>query len=92
MIITVLGPGCPKCVTLERITRDAVAELGLDATVTKVEDYPTIMSYGVMSSPALVIDERVVLVGRVPTPAQLRDLLTASTVRLSRSPPAACGP
>ena len=80
MVIKVLGPGCPKCVTLDRITRAAVAELGLSATVEKVEDYPTIMSYGVMSSPALVIDETVVLVGRVPAPAPLRELI-ASSVR-----------
>lgn len=78
MIIKVLGPGCPKCVTLDRLTRAAVAELGVQATVEKIEDYPTIMAHGVMSSPALVIDEEVVLVGRVPAPAQLRELIAAS--------------
>ena len=81
MIIKVLGPGCPKCVTLDRIVRQAVADLGLAATVEKVEDYPAIMAYGVMSSPALVIDEKVVLVGRVPAPAQLRALIAASVTR-----------
>ena len=81
VIIKVLGPGCPKCVALDRITRAAVADLGLDATVEKVEDYPTIMAYRVMSSPALVIDEKVVLVGRVPAPAQLCELIFSSVTR-----------
>lgn len=75
MVIKVLGPGCAQCVTLERLTRRVVADLGLTARIEKVEDYPSIMGYGVMSSPALVVDEKVVLVGRVPAPRQLRDLL-----------------
>ena len=77
MKIKVLGPGCANCKALEKATRRAVADLGLglDATVEKVEDYPTIAGYGVMSTPALVIDETVVVSGRVPTAAQIRDLL-----------------
>lgn len=78
MIIKVLGPGCNNCKTLERVTREAVAELGIEATIEKIEDYPTIAGYGVMSTPALVIDEKVVTSGRVPTPAHLRELLTAA--------------
>ena len=66
MIITVLGPGCTSCVALERVTRDAVAALGLDTTVQKVEDYPTIQGNGVMSTPALVVDEKVLFSGGVP--------------------------
>lgn len=79
MVIKVLGPGCPKCVTLDQLTRDAVAELGVRATVEKVEDYPAIMGYDPMSSPALVMDEKVVLVGRLPARRQLRELLTTLT-------------
>ena len=75
MIIKVLGTGCANCKNLERVTREAVDALGLDATIEKVEDYPTIMGYGVMSTPALVIDEKVVVSGRVPRPAQVRELL-----------------
>ncbi|MHB1490405.1 hypothetical protein GALL_319800 [mine drainage metagenome] len=75
MIIKVLGPGCTSCVTLERVTREAVDTLGLDATVEKVEDYPTIMGYGVMSTPALVVDETVIFSGRVPRAAQVREIL-----------------
>jgi small redox-active disulfide protein 2 len=77
MIIKVLGPGCTNCVTLERVTRETIDALGLDATIEKVEDYPTIMGYGVLSTPALVVDEKVVLAGRVPTRTQLRELLGA---------------
>jgi len=78
MIIKVLGPGCSNCKNLERVTREAVAGLGLDATIEKVEDYPTIVGYGVMSTPALVVDEKVVVSGRVPTVAQLRELLSSA--------------
>jgi small redox-active disulfide protein 2 len=76
VIIKVLGAGCANCKTLERLTRDAVDALGLHATIEKVEDYPTIMGYGVMSTPALVIDDKVVAYGRVPSAAQIRELLT----------------
>jgi small redox-active disulfide protein 2 len=79
MIIKVLGPGCTNCKNLERATREAVAELGLDATIEKVEDYPTIAAYGVMSTPALVVDEEVVVSGRVPRAAELRTILAPAT-------------
>jgi small redox-active disulfide protein 2 len=78
VIIKVLGPGCTNCKNLEKVTRQAIADLGLDATLEKVTDYPTIAGYGVMSTPALVVDEKVVLSGRVPTAGQLRELLTAA--------------
>ena len=75
MIIKVLGPGCANCVNLERVTRQAVDGLGIDATIEKVTDYPTIAGYGVMATPALVVDEKLVLSGRVPSTAQVRQLL-----------------
>jgi small redox-active disulfide protein 2 len=78
MIVKVLGSGCKNCVSLERATRQALADLGLDATVEKVTDYPTIVGYGVMSTPALVVDEKLVLSGRVPTTGEVRELLTAA--------------
>lgn len=79
MIIKVLGPGCTNCKNLERVTREAIAALGLDATIEKVEDYAEIAAYGIMSTPALVVDEQVVISGRVPTTAAVRELLTASS-------------
>jgi len=76
VIIKVLGPGCNNCKNLERVTREAVADLGFAATIEKVEDYSAIAGYGVMSTPALVVDERVVVSGRVPKVAEVRELLT----------------
>jgi small redox-active disulfide protein 2 len=79
MIIKILGPGCNNCVNLERVTRQAVADLGIDAQIEKVTDYAEIISYGVMSTPGLVVDEKVVVAGRVPTPAKVRELLESLT-------------
>ncbi|HEX7535700.1 MAG TPA: thioredoxin family protein [Dermatophilaceae bacterium] len=79
MIIKILGSGCTNCVNLERVTRQAVADLGIDAEFEKVTDYPAIIGYGVMSTPGLVVDEKVVLSGRVPTAAKVRELLQALT-------------
>lgn len=76
MEIKILGPGCPKCKTLEKLTREVVEQNGIEATVTKVEDIVAIMNYGVMTTPALVIDEKVVLKGRVPSSEELRQIIT----------------
>ena len=73
--IKVLGTGCAKCKTLEKVTLQAVEELGLNATVEKVEDMLTIMDYGVMVTPALVVDGVVVLKGKVPSVNELKALL-----------------
>ena len=75
MIIKILGSGCANCANLERAARDAAATLGIDAQFEKVTDFPTIAAYGVMRTPGLVVDEKLVLSGRVPTSAQVRDLL-----------------
>ena len=79
MLIKVLGPGCKNCAALEKVTREAVETLRLEATVQKVTDYPSIVAYGVMATPALVVDERVVISGRVPTVREVGDLLTANS-------------
>ena len=67
MEIKVLGTGCPKCKTLEKITREVVAQNNIDATITKVEDISEIIKFNIMSTPALVVDGKVVLKGRVPS-------------------------
>ena len=76
MKIKVLGTGCARCKSLEKITRKAAEELNLDATVEKVEDIQKIMEYAVMRTPALVINDKVVLSGQVPKVAEIKDLLT----------------
>lgn len=75
MLIKILGTGCTNCRNLEKATRDAVAELNLDAYIVKEEDIAKIMSYGVMRTPALVVDEKVVLYGRVPSVNEIKELL-----------------
>ena len=79
MIIKILGSGCANCVNLERVTREAVTGMGIDAQIEKVTDYAAIMGYGVMSTPGLVVDEKVVMAGRVPTAAKVRELLESLT-------------
>ena len=76
MEIKVLGTGCARCKSLEKVTRKAVEELNLDASVEKVEDIQKIMEYAIMRTPALVINEKVVMSGQVPKVAELKDLLT----------------
>lgn len=75
MIIKILGMGCSNCKNLEKATRNAVAELDIDADIEKVEDIQKIMGYGVMSTPALVINEKVALYGRVPGVPELKEII-----------------
>ena len=76
MEIKILGTGCPKCKALEKFTRDAVAELGMEAEISKVEDIVKIMGYGIMRTPGLVINEKVVLSGRLPSIAEIKEIIT----------------
>jgi len=75
MDIKVLGTGCPKCKTLEKITRDAVDELGLDASVSKVDDIMDIMQYNVAKTPALIVDGKVLIKGSLPSYEALKKML-----------------
>lgn len=71
MEIKILGTGCPKCKILEKVTREAVAETGIEATIEKVEDIVKIMGYNIIHTPGLVINGKVVLSGQVPTVNQV---------------------
>lgn len=75
MIIKILGSGCKNCRTLQENTEEAVKEAGLEAEIIKVTDFKDIMAYGVMSTPALVIDERVISSGRVLKPKEISKIL-----------------
>ncbi len=65
MIIKILGSGCKKCITLTKNTTEALETLSIDAEIVKVTDFADIAAFGVMSTPALVIDEKVVSIGKV---------------------------
>ena len=75
--IEVLGPGCYTCYLLEQAVREAVALTGVEAEVVKVTDYGRILARGVIHTPGLVIDGRVVSAGRIPTPTAIAAWLTA---------------
>jgi len=76
MKIEILGPGCPKCNLLEETTRKAADKLGVQYELGHVKDLNRIMSYGVMMTPALAINGKVVVVGKVPSEAEITTLLT----------------
>jgi small redox-active disulfide protein 2 len=76
MEIKVLGTGCAKCKTLEKQTLQAVEELGLKAEIIKIEDIVEIMNFGVMTTPALAINGKIVVKGKVPSVAEIKELLT----------------
>lgn len=73
--IKILGTGCPNCNTTELRVQKVIEDLKSDAVIEKVEDIQKIMMYDVMSTPAIVLDEKVVIKGRVPTEQEIRDLL-----------------
>ena len=75
MIIKVLGSGCKSCVTLAQNTEAALKEVGLEAEIIKITDFKDIMAYGVMSTPALVIDEKVASFGKVLKPKEIVKIL-----------------
>jgi small redox-active disulfide protein 2 len=76
MKIKILGPGCPKCKTLEKMTREVVEQESISAEIDKVEDIMAIMNYGVMSTPALVVNEKVEIKGRIPSYEEIKQVLS----------------
>jgi len=75
MVIKVLGSGCANCTKLYDNTKDAVESLGIDATIEKVTDIKDIMAFGVMRTPALVVDGKVKVMGRVPSAEEIKKYL-----------------
>jgi len=78
LTIKVLGSGCANCKRLEATVRQVVSQLALDARVVKVTEYPEIMKYNVLSTPGLVINEKVVSSGRVPNEAEVTTFITTA--------------
>ncbi len=74
--IKVLGSGCANCKRVEQIVRKIITDMGIEAEVVKVTEYADIMAYNVMSTPGLVINEKIVSTGRIPAPAEVTTWLT----------------
>ena len=75
--IKILGGGCANCKRLEQIARKVVEDNQIEASFDHVTEYPDIMKYGVMSTPALVVDEKVLCSGRIPSEAEVKTWLVA---------------
>jgi len=78
MEVKILGTGCPNCKRLEKVAREALAEMGVEATVTKVTDMMDILAYNIPATPGLVIGEKVVSYGRIPTKAETTSLIATA--------------
>lgn len=76
MNIKILGTGCPNCQLLEQNTKEALKQLEMEATVEKITEIQEIMSYGIMSTPALVVDEAVLVAGMVPSVNDIKEKLS----------------
>lgn len=75
MEIKILGTGCAKCKSMEKLTREVVEKNGFQATIKKVEDITEIIKYHIMATPALVVNEKVEINGRVPSEAEILKVL-----------------
>jgi small redox-active disulfide protein 2 len=73
--IKILGTGCPNCLKLEALVRETLTDLGLEAEIEKVTDIDQIMGWGIMATPGLVLNDSVVLSGRIPSRRQLTEIL-----------------
>ena len=78
LTIKILGSGCPNCKKVEAITRQIISDMGMTAEVIKVTNYPDMMKYPITSTPGLVVNEKLVCAGRVPSPAEVTTWLTTA--------------
>jgi small redox-active disulfide protein 2 len=81
LTIKVLGSGCANCKRVEQIAQKVIAEMGFQAQIVKVTDYKDIMAYNVLSTPGLVINEKLVCAGRIPTPAEVTTWLADAAMQ-----------
>ena len=85
MNIKILGPGCARCHQLEKTTREVVKELGIDASIEEIKDMMKIVQYPILTTPALVINEELVCSGRVPTRAEVAQLVTNALTKEAKT-------
>ncbi len=81
MEIKILGTGCPNCKRLEKVTRQALAEMNVVATVTKVTEMTDIMAYNILATPGLVIDGQLISSGRVPKKAEVSSMIATALMK-----------
>ena len=81
MRIKIIGPGCARCHQLERVTREVVKELGLDASIEEVKDINRIMEYPILATPGLVVNKQLLCSGRVPSKAEVTQFITTALVK-----------
>ena len=81
MKIKILGPGCARCHQLEQTTKEVVKELGIDASIEAIKDIKKIMEYPILTTPGLVIDEKLVCSGRVPNKAEVTTFITTALAK-----------
>ena len=81
MVIKILGTGCARCRQLEQTAEEVVKELGIDATLEKVKDINKIMEYPILTTPGLVIDEKLVCAGRVPSKVEVTTFITTALAK-----------
>jgi small redox-active disulfide protein 2 len=83
LTIKVLGSSCANCKRVEQIAQKVIAEMGFQAEIVKVTDYKDIMAYNVLSTPGLVVNEKLVCAGRIPTPAEVTTWLANAAMQAS---------
>ena len=81
MNIKILGTGCARCNQLENVTKEVLKEMGIDAHLDHVKDIKKIMEYPILTTPGLVIDEKLVLSGKVPTKAEVTQIITTALAK-----------
>jgi len=85
MKIKILGTGCARCKQLEETTKEVVEELGVDATIEEVKDMMRIVQYPILTTPGLVINEELVCAGRLPSRAEVAELITGTLTKEGRA-------